>query len=94
LNEADAYRVAGVASAAQQRYDDALAALGNALEIARAHGHALNEAEALRDRVLVRVRRGERELALADAGDSLRIFEKLGATAECEALRARIEALG
>jgi tetratricopeptide (TPR) repeat protein len=94
LNEADAYRVAGVASGAQQRYDDALAALARALEIARAHGHALNEAEALRDRVPVRMRRGERDLALADARDSLSIFEKLGAAAECDALRARIEALG
>jgi tetratricopeptide (TPR) repeat protein len=94
LNEADAYRVAGVASAVQQRYDDALDALGRALEIARAHGHALNEAEALRDRVPVRVRRGERDLALADARDALAIFGKLGAAAECEALRARIEALG
>lgn len=94
LNEADAYRVAGVASAAQQRYDDALAALDSALEIARAHGYALNEAEALRDRMLVRVRRGERAPALEDARDSLAIFERLGAAAECEALRARIDALG
>jgi tetratricopeptide (TPR) repeat protein len=91
LNEADAHRVVGVACAAQQRYDDALAALATALEIARAHGHALNEAEALRDRVVVRVRRGEPGLALADAQASLAIFEKLGAAAECEALRARIE---
>jgi tetratricopeptide (TPR) repeat protein len=93
-HESDAHRVVGVACAAQQRYDDALAALTRALEIARAHGHALNEAEALRDRMPVRVRRGERDLALADARDSLAIFEKLGAAAECEALRARIEALG
>jgi hypothetical protein len=41
----------------------------------------------------VRVRRGERDLALADAHESLAIFEKLGAAAECDALRARIEAL-
>jgi tetratricopeptide (TPR) repeat protein len=72
LNEADAQRLVGVACAAQQRYDDALDALSQALEIARAHGHALNEAEALRDRVPVRVRRGERDLALADARDARR----------------------
>jgi tetratricopeptide (TPR) repeat protein len=93
LNEADAHRVVGVACAAQQRYDGALSALAQALEIARAHGHALNEAEALRDRVPVRVRRGERDLALEDARAALAIFEKLGATAECDALRARIETL-
>lgn len=92
-HEADAHRVVGVACAAQQRYDDALAALDKALALARAHGHALNEAEALRDRVPVRVRRGERALALADASASLAIFERLGAAAECEALRANIETL-
>jgi tetratricopeptide (TPR) repeat protein len=94
MNEADARRVVGVACAAQQRYDEALASLARALEIAREHGHALVEAETLRDRAEIRVRVGERALALADARDSLAIFEKLGATAECEALRARIEALG
>jgi tetratricopeptide (TPR) repeat protein len=94
MNEADARRVVGVACAAQQRYDDALTALASALGIAREHGHALIAAETLRDRVDVHVRTGERDLALADAHESLAIFEKLGAPAECEALRARIEALG
>jgi tetratricopeptide (TPR) repeat protein len=93
LNEADAHRVVGAACAAQQRDDDALAAFARALVIAREHGHALNEAETLRDRVDVRLRRGERDLALEDARGSIAIFEKLGAMAECEALRERIEAV-
>jgi tetratricopeptide (TPR) repeat protein len=94
LNEADAHRVVGAACGAQQRYDDALAALDHALSIARAHGHALIEAESLRDRADVRVRRGERDLALDDARAAMTVFEKLGARAEIEALRQRIDALG
>ena len=94
LNEADAHRVVGAACAAQQRYDDALDAFARALAIAREHAHALNEAETLRDRMDVRLRRGERALALDDARASIAIFEKLGAPAECEALRQRVGALG
>lgn len=94
LNEADAHRVVGTACAAQQRHDDALGEFSCALELARRHGHVLVEAETLRDRVSVHVRRGERELALADARSSIAIFKKLGATAECEALRAVIDSLG
>ena len=93
LNEADAHRVVGAACAGQQRHEDALAAFGRALAIARAHGHALNEAETLRDRVDVRVRTGARDLALDDARAAITIFEKLGAATECEALRGRIAAL-
>lgn len=93
LNEADALRVVGAACAAQRRYDDALLSFARALEIARAHGHALNEAEVLRDRVDVRVRRAERALALDDARAALAIFERLGARAECDALGERIATL-
>ena len=93
LNEADAHRVVGAACAAQQRYDDALLSFSRALEIAHEHGHALNEAEVLRDRVDVRVRRAERALALDDARASLEIFERLGARAECDSLRERIATL-
>jgi ATP/maltotriose-dependent transcriptional regulator MalT len=93
LNEADAYRVVGVACAAQQRYDEALASLTRALEIAREHGHALNQAEAQRDRANVRVRRGETGPAVDDARAALAIFEKLGARSECQALRRTIDAL-
>jgi tetratricopeptide (TPR) repeat protein len=93
LNEGDAWRLSGAACAAQQRYDEALVSFARALQIAREHGHALVEAETLRDRVDVRARIGERALAAEDAGAALAIFEKLGATAECDALRTRIETL-
>lgn len=93
LNEADAQRVVGAACAAQERYDDALEAFARALDIARAHGHALNEAETLRDRGDVQLRRGAHALALDDALASLAIFEKLGAQSECEALRLRVASL-
>ncbi|HET9012816.1 MAG TPA: tetratricopeptide repeat protein [Gemmatimonadaceae bacterium] len=93
LNQADAHRVVGAACGAQQRYDEALAAFDRALAIAREHGHALIEAETLRDRVDVNVRLGRRAAALEDALASTTIFEKLGATTEVEALRARMEEL-
>jgi len=93
LNEGDAWRLTGAACTAQQRYEGALDAFARALGIAREHGHALVEAETLRDRVDVRVRRGERALALDDARASLAIFEKLGAQSECEALQQRIDVL-
>ena len=94
LNEADAHRVVGTACAAQHRYDDALVAFERALSIAREHGHALTEAESLRDRMQVWVRRGERAPALDDARAAMRIFEKLGATTERDALNERVAALG
>lgn len=94
LNQADAHRVVGAACGAQARYDDALAAFDRALSIAREHGHALVEAETLRDRVDVRVRTNDRAAALEDARASIAIFEKLGATTEVEALRERLEELG
>jgi tetratricopeptide (TPR) repeat protein len=93
LNEGDAWRLTGAASTSQQRYDDALAAFERALVIAREQGHALNEAETLRDRVDLRLQQGERALALEDARTAIAIFEKLGAQVECEALKARIERL-
>jgi tetratricopeptide (TPR) repeat protein len=89
-NEADAHRLVGVACGAQQRYDEAFAAFERALAIARAHGHALTEAEALRDRVEVRLRSGTRTLARKDAEAAIAIFERLGARRECDALRERI----
>jgi tetratricopeptide (TPR) repeat protein len=93
LNEADAHRVVGTACAAQHRNEDALAAFERALTIAREHGHALNEAETLRDRVDVLLRMGARERALLDAEAAIVLFEKLGAVSEFEALRERVGAI-
>ena len=84
----------GVACGAQRRDEEALAAFARGLAIAREHGHALNEAETLRDRAELLLRRTDREAGLADARDAIEIFERLGATAECEALRARIDSAG
>ena len=91
LNEADAHRVVGTACAAQHRNDEALAAFARALEIAREHGYALNEAETLRDRVDVLLRTGARDRAREDARLAVALFEKLGAGTEVEALRERIK---
>jgi tetratricopeptide (TPR) repeat protein len=86
LNEADAHRLIGAACAAQRKDADALAAFDRALSIAGSRGHALVEAETLRDRAPVRLRGGNRELALADAWAAIAIFERLGAVAERDAL--------
>jgi tetratricopeptide (TPR) repeat protein len=93
MNEADAHRVVGAACAAQSRHQDALAAFESALSLARAHGHALIEAESLRDRVDCRIRSGERSLAREDADAAIAIFEKLGAQSEIAGLQRVIEAL-
>lgn len=93
LNEADAHRVVGTACSAQQRHDDALAAFSRALTIAREHGHALVEAETLRDRAHARLRSATRDEARRDARAALVIFERLGAAAECEALRQLLDRL-
>jgi tetratricopeptide (TPR) repeat protein len=93
LNEADARRLVGAACTEQQKYFDALEAFDHALAIAKTRGHALNEAETLRDRVQVRMGQGERALAIADAKAAIAIFTKLGAVTECEALEQRLARL-
>jgi tetratricopeptide (TPR) repeat protein len=93
-NEADARRLVGAACTAQQKYYDALESLDHALAIARTRGHALNEAETLRDRVQVRMSQGEQGLAIADAKAAIAIFTKLGAVTEREALERWLEQLG
>jgi len=90
-NEADAWRLVGAACAALQRNDDALDALGRALDIARERGHALNEAEALRDRAQVWLAQGDRVRTRDDARSAIEIFQRLGATREVERLEAMIE---
>jgi tetratricopeptide (TPR) repeat protein len=89
-NEGDARRLVGAACAAQGEYSSALDSFGRALEVARAHGHALNEAETLRDRALMRVAQGKHDLAIEDARAAIAIFDRLGAHAEHEALERRI----
>jgi tetratricopeptide (TPR) repeat protein len=85
-NEADAYRVVGVAAGMQGHLDDALVAFDRALSIARGRGHSLNEAETLRDRARVLLRQRAQDLGQADARSAIEIFRKLGAVVEHEAL--------
>jgi tetratricopeptide (TPR) repeat protein len=89
-HEADAHRVVGVASGAQGHLTDALAAFERALGIARLRGHSLNEADILRDRALLLLRRGERDWGERDARSAIDIYRKLGAVRECEALELRL----
>jgi tetratricopeptide (TPR) repeat protein len=93
-NEADALRLVGAACTAQRKYAEALEAFDRALGIAHARGHALNEAETLRDRVQVYVSQGETALAIADAKAAIAIFTRLGALTERQALERRLEQLG
>jgi tetratricopeptide (TPR) repeat protein len=90
LNEADALRLVGAACGAQQRYDESLDAFDRALELARARGHALAEAETLRDRATVWLARNERARAREDARRAMEIFGRAGAEGE----RAKLEKLG
>lgn len=90
LNESDALRVIGAACGAQQRYQPALDAFDRALEIAQTRGHALNQAETLRDRAQVYFAQGQIVPARADARSAIAIFDRLGATRERDALRERL----
>lgn len=90
VNEADAWRLAASAGAALGRVTEAEAAFERALSIARAGGHALIEAETLRDRAQAYASQGRRAEAREDAEAAMRLFERLGATAEVEALRVTV----
>jgi tetratricopeptide (TPR) repeat protein len=89
-NEADAARVLGAACSARHHFDEALDAFDRALEIARERGHALNEAETLRDRAALYAAQGEAAAARDDARAAIAIFDRLGATRERDALRERM----
>lgn len=88
MNEADAHRLVGTAAIAMGRFADADAAFERALSIARERGHALIEAETLRDRARGMFARGAYADAHTDADVAMTLFEKLGATSEVEALRS------
>jgi tetratricopeptide (TPR) repeat protein len=90
LNEADALRLVGASCGAQQRYEESLDAFERALELARARGHAIAEAETLRDRAALWLARSDRTRARDDARRAMEIFERLGAKGE----RERLERLG
>ena len=85
--EADALRLAGTARASSGDPQAALALLTRALEIAREHGSALIEAEALDERSEVLLAAGLRDAARADAAAARDLYFRLGAEAE----RARMD---
>jgi tetratricopeptide (TPR) repeat protein len=87
VNEADAHRLAASAAATMGRFAEADAAFERALSIARAGDHALIEAETLRDRARARRAHGRNADARQDADAAIALFERLGASAEIEALR-------
>lgn len=87
VNEADAHRLAGAAAATMGRFAEADAAFARALSIARAGGHALVEAETLRDRAGAKLAQMRRAEARQDAEAAIAVFERLGATSEIDALR-------
>jgi tetratricopeptide (TPR) repeat protein len=89
-NEADAFRLVGAACSAQRRHAEAHDAFTHALAIARAKGHALNEAETLRDRAALHLAEGDAASARQDARTAIAIFDRLGATRERDALRERV----
>ena len=89
-NEADAARLVGAACTAQRHFDEAREAFDRALEIARARGHALNEAETLRDRAALYLMQGEMNEARADARRAIALFDRLGAARERDALREQL----
>lgn len=91
VNEADARRLVATAAAALGRFDEAEGVFERALSIARSGGHALIEAETLRDRAWARSSRGERAGARRDAEAAVALFERLGATSEVGRLRALLE---
>jgi tetratricopeptide (TPR) repeat protein len=91
VNEADAHRLTASAEAALGHFGDAERAFERALDIARTGGHALIEAEALRDRAYAYLKQGRRAEARRDADAAVALFGRLGATTEIEALRAAVE---
>jgi tetratricopeptide (TPR) repeat protein len=91
LNEADALRLVGAAAAAMSHFDDAHEAFARALVLTRERGHAVVEAETLRDRALTYEQQSAHVDARADAVAACAIFERLGASAELEALKSRFD---
>lgn len=85
---AGAIRVRAAAARVEGRDDRAAAALEEALEIARAHTDALLRAEVQRDRGDLLRDRGEAAAAREAYLDAALHFDRIGAAAEAEAVRA------
>jgi tetratricopeptide (TPR) repeat protein len=78
VNEADALRTVGAARLACGRALAAGRVLDRAVSLAREHGAALIEAEALWERAKFHVAMGNGQFAREDAGNAVKTFEQLG----------------
>ena len=93
IREADALRVAGVASTRLGNISAAREGLDRAVSLARAHGHMLIEAECLRARADAAVAAGEHGLAREDLETAAELFHRLGASDDEDEARRRLEGL-
>jgi tetratricopeptide (TPR) repeat protein len=93
IREADALRLLGAARVALRKDAEATETLSRALELARAHGSALVEAETLRTRAELRAATGDRSGAREDAAMAAATFERLGARALCDEVLRWVEEL-
>ena len=91
--EADALRLCAVAATVDGRLGEARTLADRALELARAHGNALIEAECLRARAELSAREGDRRAALEDGRTALAILERMSAGDAKEELARWLEAL-
>lgn len=94
LGEADALRLLGAAAVELGRLEEAASALDRALSLAVEHGSAVVEAEARASRAELAAAAGDRVAARREALLAIEIHERLGATAERDALRRWLATLG
>lgn len=81
LGEADAWRVAGASRILLGENAAARTALDRAVELARSHGSALIEAEALEARARLHAAEGSWSLVEADVAEARRLYRASGAVA-------------
>jgi tetratricopeptide (TPR) repeat protein len=86
IHESDALRLVGVAALARRKLDLAHESLDAALELAQAHGGALNEAEILKARAEYHCVVGDRNAMRCDARAAIAIFNRLSALHDRESL--------
>jgi tetratricopeptide (TPR) repeat protein len=93
IQQCGALRVVGEARLAQGRPEAAKRVLDEALDLARAHGAALDEAEILRVRATERLSAGDTEAARSDASAAIAIFSRLNAGDERSTLERWLDSL-
>lgn len=87
IQQADALRLQGVAALAQGKADIAETAIERALLLTRERGSALTEAEVLEARAALWLHLGNYQRMRDDAGEAIRIFERLQAHHSAELVR-------